>query len=177
MKRVPNEETKQEYYDTIVHETERLTRLVNNILNFSRMEAGKKEYHFVEANLNTIVGNVLKSYESHLTHHGFAVTSGLNMNVPPIIADTESVSEALLNIIDNAVKYSDKEKFVSISTGTADGMAYIEVRDRGIGIDVQNQKRIFELLELQRLGVRINESFILIPEKSVTAVVGIRSKP
>lgn len=144
MKRVPSEEKKQEYYDTIVQETERLTRLVNNILNFSRMEAGKKEYHLVEANLNTIVENVLKSYESHLAHQGFAVTMKLDKSLPPVTADTESLSEGLLNIIDNAVKYSDKEKSIAISTGTAEGMAYVDVKDQGIGIDPQNQRRIFE---------------------------------
>ena len=144
MKRVPSEEKKQEYYDTIVQETERLTRLVNNILNFSRMEAGRKEYHLVEANLNTIVENVLKSYESHLAHQGFAVTTKLDKSLSPITADTESLSEGLLNVIDNAVKYSDKERFITISTGTAEGMAYVDVKDQGIGIDPQSQKRIFE---------------------------------
>lgn len=144
LKRVPSEEKKQEYYDTIVQETERLTRLVNNILNFSRMEAGKKEYQLVEANLGAIVENVLKSYELHLTHQGFAVTLRLDKSPSRIIADPESLSEALLNIIDNAVKFSDKEKFISISTGKADGMAYVEVEDHGIGIDLQNQKKIFD---------------------------------
>jgi two-component system phosphate regulon sensor histidine kinase PhoR len=144
MKRLTSEEKKQEYYDTIVHETERLTRLVNNILNFSRMEAGKKEYHLVQTNLNGIVENVLKSYESHLTQHGFVVASELDRQLPDVITDTESISEALLNIIDNAVKYSDKDKSITISTGTADGMTFVEVQDHGIGIDPHHQKRIFE---------------------------------
>lgn len=144
MKRIPSEEKKQEYYDTLVQETERLTRLVNNILNFSRMEAGKKEYHLLEAGLNDIVEHVLQSYETHLAHHGFAVTSRLDEGLPAIIADTESISEALLNIIDNAVKFSDQKKSIAISTGTADGMVYADVQDQGIGIDPQHQKRIFE---------------------------------
>jgi two-component system phosphate regulon sensor histidine kinase PhoR len=144
MKRVRSEEKKQEYYDTIVQETERLTRLVSNILNFSRIEAGKKEYHLVDANLNTIVEDVLKSYGSHLAHQGFAVTMKLDQSLPRITADTESLAEGLLNIIDNAVKYSDKVKSIAISTGTASGMAYVEVKDQGIGIDPQDQKKIFE---------------------------------
>jgi two-component system phosphate regulon sensor histidine kinase PhoR len=144
MQRVPSEEKKREYYDTIVQETERLTRLVNNILNFSRMEAGRKEYHFAETDLNTVVGNVLKSYETHLVHEGFQVATELNGTTSRIAMDGEAVSEAILNIIDNAVKYSDTEKFIRIATGvTADGI-YVEVEDHGIGIATHDQKKIFE---------------------------------
>ncbi|MEK9136907.1 MAG: ATP-binding protein, partial [Bacteroidota bacterium] len=144
MKRVPTEEKQREYFDTIVQESERLTRLVNNIFNFSRIEAGKKEYHLVESDLNAVVLDVLKSYETHLAHVGFTVSSELVEGLPPITADTESISEALLNIIDNAVKYSDKEKSIGISTGMVDGMAYVDVKDHGIGIDPYHQKKIFE---------------------------------
>ncbi|HCV42700.1 MAG TPA: sensor histidine kinase, partial [Bacteroidetes bacterium] len=72
------------------------------------------------------------------------MTSRLDEGLPAIIADTESISEALLNIIDNAVKFSDQKKSIAISTGTADGMVYADVQDQGIGIDPQHQKRIFE---------------------------------
>lgn len=144
MQRLPSEEKKQEYYDTIVQESERLTRLVNNILNFSRMEAGGKEYHFAETDLNTVVGNVLKSYETHLVHEGFEVKPDLNGTASPIAMDGEAVSEALLNIIDNAVKYSNKEKFIRIATGASNDMVYVDVEDHGIGIDTHDQKRIFE---------------------------------
>ncbi len=144
MKRIPSEEKKQEYYDTIVQETERLTRLVNNILNFSRMEAGRKEYHFAEADLNTIVTNVLKSYETHLVHEGFRITTELNGTGSTLSLDGEAVSEALLNIIDNAVKYSNNEKFIRIATGATADTAFVDVEDHGIGIDAHDQKKIFE---------------------------------
>jgi two-component system phosphate regulon sensor histidine kinase PhoR len=74
MKRVPTEKKKQEYYSTILQETERLTRLINNILNFSRMEAGKKQYHFASTDLNDVVNSVMKTFQSHLQHERFETT-------------------------------------------------------------------------------------------------------
>ncbi len=144
MKRVPSEEKKQEYYDTIVQESERLTRLVNNVLSFSRMEAGKKEYRFVNTDLNTVVQKVVKSYEAHLVHQGFQLSTTVHDQPCIIGADPEAVSEALLNIIDNAAKYSDKEKSIRIFTGMVNSTAYIEVEDHGIGIAPKDQKMIFD---------------------------------
>lgn len=144
MKRVPTEEKKQEYYDTIVQESERLTRLVNNILNFSRIEAGRKEYHFETVDLNSIIRGVLKSYESHLVHLGFSLSLELDDGTPAVSADAEAVSEALLNMMDNAIKYSNTEKLLRIRTGPAGGGAYVDVEDHGIGIEHHQQKKIFE---------------------------------
>jgi len=144
MKRVPTEEKKQEYYDTIVQESERLTRLVNNILNFSRIEAGRKEYHFTGVDLNAVTGGVLKSYESHLLQQGFVLSVELDDPIPAVHADAEAVSESLLNIIDNAIKYSRTDKRLRIATGALHGGAYVEVEDHGIGIEPHHQKKIFE---------------------------------
>jgi two-component system, OmpR family, phosphate regulon sensor histidine kinase PhoR len=144
MNRTPSEAKKAEYYDTIVQESERLTRLVNNILNFSRMEAGKKEYRFTDLSLSDLVEGVVKMYHSHLTQEGFAVTTDLTPSLPYVSADAESVSEALLNIIDNAIKYSASEKWIKISTGQTDSAIFVEVEDHGIGIGIVHQKRIFE---------------------------------
>jgi two-component system phosphate regulon sensor histidine kinase PhoR len=144
MQRVPSEEKKREYYDTIVSESERLTRLVNNILNFSRMEAGKKEYHFSPADLNAIVDGVSTTYESHLAEHDVSVVKQLSDKLLPIMADAEAISEAILNIIDNAIKYSTLEKYVRISTGRTDGTVFVEIEDHGIGIEKNHQRKIFE---------------------------------
>jgi two-component system phosphate regulon sensor histidine kinase PhoR len=144
LKRVQTEEKKQEYYATILREAERLTHLINNILNFSRMEAGKKQYHFEPTSLNEVVGGVIKSYESQLTHEGFTTSFQLAGNLPAFSADREAVAEALINILDNAVKYSGKEKYVRIATGRTDIMNYVEVEDHGIGIDKHHHKKIFE---------------------------------
>jgi len=144
MGRVPGEEKKQEYYATIVRETERLTGLVNNILNFSRMESGKKEYQFSSVDLNGVVQKVLSSYQSHLEHLGFGLKTGIAPALPSILADAEAVSEALLNVMDNAIKFSNDNKTITIRTGLTDRTVYIEVEDHGIGIPPEEQSKIFE---------------------------------
>jgi two-component system phosphate regulon sensor histidine kinase PhoR len=144
MNRVKSEAKKQEYYDTIVQETERLTRLVNNILNFSRMEAGKKEYSFQPNDLNALVQGVLKNYNAHLEHEGFTVCMETDRQLPPLNIDSGAVSEAILNIIDNAVKYSRDKRYLRVSTGLERSSVYLDVEDHGIGIDPRQQKRIFE---------------------------------
>ena len=156
MKRVQTEEKKQEYYETILHETERLTRLINNILNFSRMEAGKKQYHFEPITLNDVVTGIMKTYTSHLEHEGFITSVQLTENLPVIYADREAIAEALINIFDNAVKYSTADKYVRIKTGQTDSMIYVEVEDHGIGIDKHHHKKIFETFYRVSTGLTNN---------------------
>ncbi|HVN48505.1 MAG TPA: HAMP domain-containing sensor histidine kinase [Bacteroidota bacterium] len=156
MKRVPTEEKKQEYYETILQETERLTRLVNNILNFSRMEAGKKQYHFETVSLNEIVAGVMKTYASPLEHEGFAVLVQCAEHLPAVEADRETIAEALINILDNAVKYSPGEKNIRIATGCAGDQVYVEVEDHGIGIEKLHHKKIFETFYRVSTGLTHN---------------------
>jgi two-component system phosphate regulon sensor histidine kinase PhoR len=156
MKRVQTEKKKQEYYTTILQETERLTRLINNILNFSRMEAGKKQYNFAPADLNDVVKCVMRTFQSHLQHEGFETTVELTEIMPSIRADSEAVAEALINILDNAMKYSGTEKFVGVGTGVSGKMVYIEVEDHGIGIDPHHQTKIFETFYRVSTGLTNN---------------------
>jgi len=144
LKRVKSAAKKQDYYDTIVQESERLTRLINNILDFSRMEAGKKEYSFQPTDLNALVAGVLKNYDAHLKHEGFTVCKETDPRLPRITIDTGAVSEAILNIIDNAVKYSRDAKYLKVSTGRDGRSARVEIEDHGIGIAPAQQSRVFE---------------------------------
>jgi two-component system, OmpR family, phosphate regulon sensor histidine kinase PhoR len=156
LKRVKTEEKKQQYYETILQETERLTRLINNILNFSRMEAGKKQYHFESIALNDVVIDVLKTYVSHLQHEGFAVSEQLAENLTVMTADREAIAEALINILDNSVKYSASKKYIRIKTGQTESMNYVEVEDHGIGIEKQYHKKIFETFYRVSTGLTNN---------------------
>ena len=144
MGRIKDGPKRQEYYSTIVQEAERLTRLVNNILSFSRMEAGKKQYTMGRVDLNAVVSDVLKTYGFHMQSQGFAPVVSLDRNLPDITADSEALSEALINIIDNAMKYSEKEKFLSVRTGAENGMVCVEVEDHGVGIPGEFHTKIFE---------------------------------
>jgi two-component system, OmpR family, phosphate regulon sensor histidine kinase PhoR len=144
MGRVRSEEKKNEYYTIISHETARLSRIVNRILNFSQMEAGKRKYNFTHVQLNTIIEEVFNTYKFHLQNKGFKFISTPDENIPLIYADKEAVSEAVINIIDNAVKYSQDIKEVELSTGTMGELVYVKIRDHGIGISAQDQKKIFD---------------------------------
>lgn len=144
MNRVPTEERKQEYYRTIVQETERLSHLVNTILNFSRMEAGRKRYDFRPTLLNDVVRRVVDTYGPRLAESGFAPAVALAADLPPVEADTEAVTEAVINVLDNAMKYSPAGGEIRVATGMADGMQYVEVQDHGAGIAPEHHRKIFE---------------------------------
>ena len=144
MGRVSGEKKKREYYSTIVRETERLTSLVNNILNFSRMESGKKSYQLADVDLSAVVRRVLSSYQSQLEHLGFSIQTNIDATLPMIQADAEAVAEAILNIVDNALKYSREQKSITITTGKVNKSVFVQVDDKGIGIPQHEQSRIFE---------------------------------
>ena len=142
--RVKNEEKAQEYYRIINHESRRLTQLINNILDFSKIEAGRKEYQFVATDVAQLVGEVLKSYEYQMTSAGFAVELELPNNLPPASLDRDAIAQAVLNLLDNAVKYSGAVKRVTVRVRAQDQQIAIEVADCGIGIARAEQERVFE---------------------------------
>lgn len=144
MGRIASDERKKEYYSTILGETERLSRLVNNILDFSRMEAGKKQFQFRELDVNTVVSNVVKTYAFQMQSEGITPVLDLDRTVPPVVADQEAVSQAVINLLDNAIKYGGSQKYLKLTTGMEDGFAFIEVTDRGIGIAPEHQAKIFD---------------------------------
>ncbi len=144
MGRITDAETQKEYHGIIVRETERLTRLINNILTFSRIESGKKRYHIAPTDLNGIVSDVMSLYRHHLEQRGFLASAETCAHLPRIDADEEAVAEALLNLIDNAMKYSTDEKQITVRTGSAEKEAWVEVEDRGMGIPEPLQKKVFE---------------------------------
>ena len=144
MDRVQSEEKRKEYYKIISQESSRLGRIVNTILNFSKMEAGKRRYHFKETDLNEFVQLIYNNYSFHLKNKGFDFTYTKEDDVIKVSLDEEAVSEAIINLIDNAVKYSNEVKEIEIKTGKVEGFAFLEVVDKGIGIDAEDQKKIFE---------------------------------
>lgn len=144
MNRVKTEEKRQEYYNIISQEANRLGRIVNTILNFSKMEAGKRKFHFEEKDLNDIVEQIFGNYKFHLRNKNFQFEFSPGENLTKIKIDEEAVSEAIINLIDNAVKYSDDKKEIKIKTGTENSFVYVEVSDKGTGIASEDQKKIFD---------------------------------
>ncbi len=145
MERLKDPAKRKEYLVTIVHETERLSHLINNILNFARIDAGRKVYHFGDVQVNDLVTSVVNIYESQLKEQGFQIVVDLDTGLPSITADAEAVKEGVVNLLDNAAKYSSHRKYVRIATGLDGGTAFIDVEDRGVGIAPRHQEKIFEM--------------------------------
>lgn len=142
--RINTQEKKLEYYSIIRKESERLTALINNILDFSRIEAGRKEYDFRETDIAELVRNTLDSYRYQIEQQGFALEEQIERGIPPVRVDREAIARALVNLVNNALKYSDRDKFLRVKLYRSNGALKLEVVDRGIGIDRNEQARIFE---------------------------------
>src|SRR5437660_8677897 len=104
--RITTQEKKQEYYRIIRKESERLTALINNILDFSRIEAGHKEYEFRETDIANLVRNTLDSYRYQIEQQGFQLDESIDENLPAVRVDREAIARALVNLLNNALKYS-----------------------------------------------------------------------
>lgn len=144
LQRVKSDEKKSEYVEIIFKETNRLTRIVNRILNFSQVEADRKKYHFISLDINAIVDELMHDYSFHLEHNGFEYEFEKVDQLVSVEADKESIYEALVNLMDNAIKYSQDHKFIAIRTKLRGEHAIIEVQDKGIGIPKENLKQIFD---------------------------------
>ena len=142
--RVKTEEKKNEYYSIIIQETGRLGKIVNKILSFSKIEAGKRLYNLTETDLNKVVENVYSTYKFHLNNNGFDFNYDLQPNLPIVKADEEAISEALINLIDNAVKYSGNNKSIKLTTSSKNNLVILSVEDKGIGISEKDKKKIFD---------------------------------
>jgi signal transduction histidine kinase len=143
MGRLTSPEKYQEYYCIIRKESERLTALINNILDFSRIEAGRKEYDFRDTDLRELVHNTLDSYRYQIEQHGFTYEEKID-EVPPLRVDREAMARSLVNLVNNALKYSQDRKFIGVSLYRDNGSVKLEVVDHGIGIPPQEQSKIFE---------------------------------
>jgi signal transduction histidine kinase len=142
--RLSNPGKHQEYYEIIRKESERLSSLINNILDFSRIEAGKKEYSFRETDMADLVRSTLDSYRFEIEQNGFEFEQKIDNNLPPLRVDREAIARSLLNLVNNAVKYSATEKYLGVHLYHRNAGVHIEVVDRGIGIPLKEQLKIFE---------------------------------
>ena len=141
--RLSSPEKHHEYYCIIRKESERLTALINNILDFSRIEAGRKEYDFRETDMRELVCNTLESYRYQIEQHGFTLEEKI-AEVPPLRVDREAMARSLVNLVNNALKYSQDRKYIGVKLYRENGSVKLEVIDHGIGIPSNEQNKIFE---------------------------------
>jgi signal transduction histidine kinase len=144
MGRIANADKPQAYYHIIRTESERLSALINNILDFSRIEAGRKEYEFRETDLPSLVRSTLDSYRDQIEQHGFNFEENIDDNIPPVTVDREAIARSLLNLVNNALKYSANDKYLGVKLYRDNGTVKLEVVDHGIGIPRHEQNKVFE---------------------------------
>jgi signal transduction histidine kinase len=142
--RLNAKEKYQEYFRIIREESERLSALINNILDFSRIEAGRKEYDFKETDLSELIRSTLDSYRFQIEQNGFKFEENISPDIPPVNVDREAIARSLLNLVNNALKYSKDRKFIGVTLYRANGSVKLEVQDHGIGIPPSEQEKIFE---------------------------------
>jgi signal transduction histidine kinase len=143
--RVETPEKVQEYGDYIETESRRLSQLINNILDFSSIESGRKTYHFERCDVREIVCETLKTFEVRLRQKGFnIIVAGADVPLPPARIDAGAIAQSLSNLLDNAVKYSNGKKDIAVSLRRRDGFIVIAVTDQGIGIPRDEQEKIFD---------------------------------
>lgn len=142
--RVPSEEKAREYYRVINKESQRLTQLINNVLDFSRIEAGRKEYRFQPTDVAGIVHEVLEAYRYPIEQLGFGLEVQLAEDIPALEVDKEALGQALVNLVNNAIKYSRDEKHIRVEARRDGDRVLVSVADRGIGIAKAEQRKIFD---------------------------------
>jgi signal transduction histidine kinase len=133
-----------EYLETIVNESERLTRLLNNVLDFSRIERGQKTYRMEPAFLADVVNAVVRTMQYPLAEQGFVLQLEISDGMPPVKVDRDALQQAVLNLVTNAMKYSGKRRDIELRLCSQNENAVIQVADHGIGISHKEQARIFE---------------------------------
>jgi signal transduction histidine kinase len=144
MGRVSDDARRQEYYRVITREGERLSRLIDNVLDFSRIEGGRRRYDPVPTAVVPVIRETLDAFTYPLTHEGFVVDVRLPSDLPEVPMDAEAVGQALGNLIDNAIKYSGERKSLRIEVAVQEEYLALSVTDEGIGIPREEQARIFE---------------------------------
>lgn len=141
--RVRTAERAAEYYRIINAEAKTLTRLIENILDFSRMEAGLRPYRMTPVALEALVARVLRELDHQMVQGRFQVHVSMPSGLPPVAADADAVTQALANLLGNAMKYSGESRDIEVEASLEADEVRLAVRDRGIGIPRRELGRIF----------------------------------
>lgn len=145
--RVRDEAKQRNYLHIISAEAARLTRLINNVLDFARFERGEKKYNFADCDLAGVVRETAESYRPHLENNGFTLDCQFGDAPLPVRGDADALAQILVNLLSNAEKYSGKRKQIEMAVLRHETpLPYAEVRvlDRGLGVPTGCEEKIFE---------------------------------
>ncbi|MFL5272666.1 MAG: sensor histidine kinase [Anaeromyxobacteraceae bacterium] len=142
--RLPDPARQQEALGILCAETERLSALINRLLDWARMESGRRRYDFEPVQVGDVVDDALVAFESQQLLHPAKITRALAPALPPVQVDRDAIAGALLDLLQNAHKYTGPEKRIDIAAQAREGAVLITVKDNGPGIARREQKRIFD---------------------------------
>ncbi len=142
--RVSSEEQRRRYYDVLLEQSERLTVLVDNVLDLSRMDEGHYELERATVDMGLLLEEIVEGVEHRVRHQGFAIRSEIEDDAPAIAIDAAAVTQATTNMIDNGVKYSGDSKEVIVRGFSRNGHFVIAVQDFGVGLAAHEAARVFD---------------------------------
>lgn len=132
--RVPSPERQHKYHMTILQQSERLSHLIDNILDFSKMEEGQKIFSFEKADIVPVVKDIVESFQNHKVGLGFNISLSIPEAIPDIVLDREAIEQVMHNLLDNACKYSGDSRKIEVHLLSKGNRLIISVRDYGVGI-------------------------------------------
>ena len=148
---VKSEEKKREYYEGMQQESQRLSRLIENVLDFSRIQKGKKKYSFTVGDINECIAKVVEMMRPYAHQHSFTIKTEFG-DLGQRTFDRDAVTQIVVNLLDNAVKYAHdaEDRTITIRTASDQRFTIIEVEDHGPGVPHRQRTKIFE--EFYRIG-------------------------
>ena len=143
---VPSEQKRAEYYGHITAESERLSRLINNVLEFSRLERHARTPALVTGSIGPLVREAGDLLRPHAEREGFGLEVSVDEPLPPVRYERDALLQVLFNLVDNAVKYSmnGSPRHIALSCRAAGDAVRVTVRDHGPGVPERHMRRIFE---------------------------------
>ncbi len=142
--KVQDKEKMMQYFSVITQDTDKLTRLVGNILDFSKIEEGKREFDFEETDVAQLVSRQIQEFQKDELLKDFSIQAFINEDIPQLSVDGEALSQALNNLLDNAVKFSPDKKEIEVHLRNDKKNVILDVKDNGIGISPDELDKIFE---------------------------------
>jgi signal transduction histidine kinase len=142
---VKSEDKLVEYYGNMRQESERLSRLIENVLDFSRIQKGRKRYTFTVGDINKCITDVVEMMSPYAAQRGFSIKTELG-ELEQSAFDSDAVTQIVVNLLDNAIKYARdaEDKTITVRTKSDDKFVIIEVEDHGPGVPHRQHKKIFE---------------------------------
>lgn len=142
--RAKNESKKLEYYRVIYNESDRMSRLINNLLDFGSLVRGIEYKHFEKTNIGYLVTKALEAYRYEAEKAGFQLSVNIDESIPDTYADPNAITMAFLNLLDNSVKYAGNQKEIRVQVKQKDGAIALTVEDKGLGIPLSEQGKVFD---------------------------------